>query len=116
MKSLNEISRLNAEDLERIGADESIPVPEDLSSKVYGTIARKHNWTRTGGIAVAAAAILVAGLFFTREPEPKDTFDDPYLAYAALEEALNTVGGKMQKSIEIVEEQSAPINKIEYWK
>ena len=38
MKSIDEISRLSAEDLERISLDESIPVPEELSARVQAAI------------------------------------------------------------------------------
>ena len=38
MKSIDEITRLSAEDLERISLDESIPVPEELSGKVQEAV------------------------------------------------------------------------------
>jgi len=44
--------------------------------------------------AIAASVALVAALglgLYNRYTEPKDTFDDPYLAYAAVEEALSRV-------------------------
>ena len=84
MKSLDEISRLSAEDLERIGADESVPVPEDLHARVYSTVSGRSRRMWLGGIAAAAAVVLAGGFFLSREPSPKDTFDDPYLAYAAV--------------------------------
>lgn len=117
MKSLDEISRLSAEDLERIGADESVPIPEDLHARVYSTVSGRSRRMRLGGIAAAAAAVVLAGGFFlSREPSPKDTFDDPYLAYAAVEKALAMVEGKVSKSIDKVEQASVPIEKVYYWK
>ena len=44
--------------------------------------------------AIAASVALVAALglgLYNRSTEPKNTFDDPYLAYAAVEEALSRV-------------------------
>lgn len=117
MKSLDEISRLSAEDLERIGADESIPIPEDLPSRVYSAVSGRSRRVKIGSIAAAAAAVVLAGGFFlSRQPSPKDTFDDPYLAYAAVEKALAMVEGKVSKSIDKVEQASEPIEKVYYWK
>lgn len=116
MKSLDEISRLSAEDLERIGADESIPIPEDLPSRVYSAVSGRSRRVKIGSIAAAAAVVVAGGFLLSRQPSPKDTFDDPYLAYAAVEKALAMVEGKVSKSIDKVEQASVPIEKVYYWK
>ena len=116
MKSLDEISRLSAEDLERIGADESIPIPEDLHARVYSTVPGRSRRVIFGSIAAAVAVVLAGGFILSRQPSPKDTFDDPLLAYAAVEKALAMVEGKVSKSMEKVEQASAPIEKVYYWK
>ena len=123
MKSIDEISRLSAEDLERIALDESIPVPEELSGKVQEALARADANARTRrlrwilpstGIAAAAAILLAVGL--TRNPEPKDTFDDPYLAYAEVERVFSKISGTVAYGAEKVSQSEQTLDKITYWK
>ena len=117
MKSIDEISRLSAEDLERISLDESIPVPEELSGRVSATLARQRSraWARWAIPAAAAAAVLV-GIGLNREPEPKDTFDDPYLAYAEVEKVFSKISGAVAYGAEKVNESEQTIDKYAYWK
>ena len=90
MKSIDEITRLSAEDLERISLDESIPVPEELSARV--------------------------GLTLTRNPEPKDTFDDPYLAYAEVEKVFAKISGTVAYGADKVSQSEQTLDKLTYWK
>ena len=117
MKTIDEITRLSAEDLERIALDESIPVPEELSGRVAATLARPRSraWTRWA-VPAAAAAIVVAGIGLTREPEPKDTFDDPYLAYAEVEKVFSKISGTVAYGAEKVNESERTLDKLSYWK
>ena len=115
MKNIDEIARLTAEDLERISLDESIPVPEELSGKVreaVGTPARR--WILPSGIAAAIAVLLAVGL--TRNPEPKDTFDDPYLAYAEVEKVFSKISGTVAYGADKIYESEATLDKYSYWK
>lgn len=123
MKTLDEIKRLTADDLERISLDESIPVPEELSGKVQEALARADANARTRrlrwilpstGIAAAAAILLAVGL--TRNPEPKDTFDDPYLAYAEVERVFSKISGTVAYGAEKVSQSEQTLDKITYWK
>ena len=123
MKSIDEIFRLSAEDLERISLDESIPVPEELSGKVQEALARADANARTRrlrwilpstGIAAAAAILLAVGL--TRNPEPKDTCDDPYLAYAEVEKVFTKISGTVAYGAEKVSQSEQTLDKITYWK
>ena len=124
MKSIDEITRLSAEDLERISLDESIPVPEELSGKVQEAIARadeaavrarRLRWTLPAtGIAAAVAILVTIGL--TRDPEPKDTFDDPYLAYAEVEKVFSKISGAVAYGAEKVNETEQTLDKFAYWK
>ena len=141
MKTLEEISRLGAEDLERIALDESIPVPEELSSRVQAALEEQagadrptttDGWTatrrRSGNLsprkyeasifAVAAAIALFAlgTVFLTREPAPKDTFDDPYLAYAEVEKVFSKISGTIAYGAEKVNESEQTLDKLNYWK
>ena len=57
--------------------------------------------------AVAASLALVAGLgsgLYSRLTAPKDTFDDPMLAYATVEAALNRVSRAAGKGIALERE------------
>ena len=123
MKTLDEIKRLTADDLERISLDESIPVPEELSGKVQEALARADANARTRrlrwilpstGIAAAAAILLAVGL--PRNPEPKDTFDDPYLAYAEVEKVFAKISGTVAYGAEKVSESEQTLDKLTYWK
>ena len=124
MKTIDEITRLSAEDLERISLDESIPVPEELSGKVREAItqagetaARTRRLRRAlpaTGIAAAVAILVTIGL--TRDPEPKDTFDDPYLAYAEVEKVFSKISGAVAYGAEKVNETEQTLDKFAYWK
>ena len=114
MKTLDEMTWLSAEDLERISLDESIPVPEELSGKVQAAVRRPVRWMLPAGIAAAVAVIVTIGL--TREPAPKDTFDDPYLAYAEVEKAFAKISGTVAYGAEKIAQSEETLDKLSYWK
>ena len=115
MKNLDEITRLTADDLERISLDESIPVPEELSGKVQQAVrGRTLRWAVPTGVAAAIAVLLAVGL--TRNPEPKDTFDDPYLAYAEVEKVFSKISGTVAYGADKISESEATLDKFSYWK
>ena len=129
MKTLEEISRLSAEELEKISLDESIPVPEELSGRVQAAIGRKEtdaiqsarSSSRKYGasiFAVAAAISLFAlgAVYLNRERTPKDTFDDPYLAYAEVEKAFAKISGTLAYGADKINESEETFDKINYWK
>ena len=115
MKTIDEISRLSAEDLERISLDESIPVPEELSGKVQQAVrGRTLRWAVPTVAAAAIAVLLAVGL--TWNPEPKDTFDDPYLAYAEVEKVFSKITGTVAYGADKISESEATLDKFSYWK
>ena len=116
MKTLDEMTRLSAEDLERISLDESIPVPEELSARVQAAVRKPARWILPSGIAAAATVLLAIGLAFPRNPEPKDTFDDPYLAYAEIEKVFSKISGTVAYGAEKVNESEQTLEKLTYWK
>ena len=62
--------------------------------------------------AVAASLALVAGLgagLASRLSAPKDTFDDPYLAYAAVEDALNRISVQAGKGLALERQGEAKL-------
>lgn len=122
MKSIDEITRLSAEDLERISLDESIPVPEELSARMQAAVhaagaqANRRRWVLPAGIAAAVAVLVAVGLALTRNPEPKDTFDDPYLAYAEVEKVFAKISGTVAYGAEKVSQSEQTLDKLSYWK
>ena len=116
MKTLDEMTRLSAEDLERISLDESIPVPEELSARVQAAVRKPVRWVLPAGIAAAVAALVAVGLTLTWNPEPKDTFDDPYLAYAEVEKVFSKISGTVAYGAEKVTESEQTLDKLTYWK
>ena len=111
MKRIEDIKKLSAQDLLRIGADESIPFPEDLSV----TLPRRsrRNWSIA---AAAALAIGLTGWGLSRPAAPQDSFDDPYLAYAAVEQALGKMSASVQGTAQKVARAENTINELTYWK
>ena len=110
MKQLSEIEKLTAADLDRIGADETIPVPE-LQLRLPRR--RSAAWGIAAGVAVLIGAGAVGLL---RPPEPRDTFTDPHQAYAAVSQAFERMGGAVAQSARKLGDQKPQIDKITYWK
>ena len=112
MKDLHEIEKMSLEDLQRIGADESIPVPEDWRVRLP-----RRSPARSWSIAAAAAVLLALGWWGLNRPaEPEDTFDDPRLAYAAVEQALSKMSGAIHETARTVSEKEMQLEKLNYWK
>ena len=116
MKSIEEIEKMNLEELERIADDTGVPVPEDLKAGLDGVIdslemvdraVERHERRRIiYGICTAAVCLqvfILAGLMQIRgRNAPVDTFDDPELAYAMVQEALGQVSMNMRKGVDAV--------------
>ena len=121
MKKLEDIERLSALDLERIASDETIMVPASLKRDIAITaraleMASKeedntHGNTRTGkrlrkafsliAYSAAAVALIVIGLHLSLPDTPKDTFDDPKMAYAQMEQVFGFISEKMNAGMDI---------------
>ena len=98
MKTIDEIEKLSMEDLGRISADESIIVPDGLESRVFQPKDNRPRWWTA--ISIAASLAILAGIglsWYNRSKPLEDTFDDPALAYAMVEETL----AKMSQNLEI---------------
>ena len=108
MEELTDMTRLKA-----IAGDRSIEVPEGLGDEVAARInamsfldenpVRKPRMIISIASVAASLAILMGIGFgsgwFSRQP--KDTFTDPYLAYAELEEAFSLISSKMDKGLDM---------------
>lgn len=126
MKSMKDIENMSLEQLEAVSMDENIAVPEGFAERLkgdFGTLERltEEEPQKTGCVmalrmvSIAAAAALLAGVGFgiaRWQNEPKDTFDDPYLAYAELEKAFARVSYGMQRGLAMVEESEAAMDKV----
>ena len=131
MKTPDEIKSLTARDLERISLDGNVPVPEELAGRVQDAlngepdrIATAHRTNRSARkygasvFAVAAAISLFAlgAVFLNRERNPKDTFDDPYEAYAEVEKAFAKISGTLAYGADKISESESTLDKLNYWK
>ncbi len=126
MKSSKYIqNNLDLKEMEAIFEDSSVPVPPllgkdlekslDLLSSLEGESVkgggkplsdpqRKVRALRTwASVAAAAVLLLSVGLGYLFTPaEPEDTFSDPALAYAQVEEAMGKISRKMAQGVQAV--------------
>ena len=120
MKDWKEFEKMSSAELERAAAD--LPVPDGLERRLtalvdgldkgekvlgIGSGGRDEKLSGKGsgrmrpnirlalGGAAAAVAVVAAGLSM-RTPALKDTYEDPALAYAEVERALELFASKMQ--------------------
>lgn len=107
MKDIGKIERLSPEELERIASDDSVKVPEDLRASLEALagaaeLAENEGSVQKGrakpwlwAVPAVAAALVAAVIIFRSVPAaPKDTFSDPYLAYAQVQEVFDQISRK----------------------
>ena len=117
MKGLEEIEKLTELDLERIAQDESIEVPatlkHDISVKARALEVTSHKRKRIAifSYPAAAVAVIAIGMSLTFQTTPKDTFDDPQLAYAQIEEVFEFISEKINAGMDIVNTAQPVIEK-----
>lgn len=122
MKTSDEFTSIA--ELEAIASDKSVEVPSGLREDVSLTInalsfldeeepvIKRRNFTRIAGIAASAAILLGIGFGIGHAANsPKDTFTDPYLAYAQLEETFSMISDKMDKGLTMASEAGNMISK-----
>lgn len=125
MKTIEELQDLTWEELETAASKEAAPVPAGLQTRIAETLAARtlaaeparSPARRYGYIALAAAAALAALVVIPRVSAPKDTFDDPYLAYAEVEKAFQSISEKMNAGVDLAREvkpvAEKPLNVLE---
>lgn len=125
MKSIKEIENMSLEQLDAVSMDGNIIVPEGFTERLkadFGTLerltaddpqhARRSRTVRFVSMAASVAVLAGIGLGIARwQSEPKDTFDDPYLAYAELEKAFARMSEGVQKGLAMAEESEAALDK-----
>lgn len=119
MRSIEEIEGLSLEELEAIASDSRVEAPEGLQERIAAGLAaaeeldaeeldsEEHSKPVTShrtiwAMAAAACAALVIAVSLPRQP--KDTFDDPALAYAEIERTFAYISSKMDKGVTFAEE------------
>lgn len=124
MKSLKEIEDISLEQLEAVSQDEVIAVPEGFRQRLEAELdaqnkletmkeePRKIRLAPVIGVAASVLLLIGIGLGIARwQSEPKDTFTDPYLAYAELEKAFSTMAEGMQKGFSMAEKSEEIIDR-----
>ena len=127
MKSLKDIENISLEELDAVSLDEGIRIPEGFAERLQENIEAQQKIDRleekrpaaqkrllTFISAAASVAVLAGiGLGIARwQNEPKDTFDDPHMAYAELEKAFAKVSGGMQKALAMAGESEIALEKV----
>ncbi len=134
MKRLEDIEKLSMLDLDRIASDESIKVPSSLkhdiavtaralemSSKEEDEVKETHTHhhryrkiLKMISYPAAAVAVVTIGLHLSFQdsiPTPKDTFDDPKMAYVQMEQVFGFISEKMNTGMDIADAAEPVIDK-----
>lgn len=124
MKSLKEIEDISLEELEAVSQDEAIAVPEGFRQRLEDELdaqtkletmkeePRKIRLVPVIGVAASVLLLIGIGLGIARwQSEPKDTFTDPYLAYAELEKAFSTMSEGMNKALAMADKSETIIDR-----
>ncbi len=128
MKRIQDIEKLQEEDLEMAALGEDITIPAGLEERLKAAIAAKEavkpkaepvRWIPYAALAVAAGFAAVAIIRHNGSGKLQDTFDDPYLAYAQVEATFQKISDKMAigvgvaaKAEQTAEKPMEIINKI----
>ena len=124
MKSLKEIEDISLEELDAVSQDEAITVPEGFRQRLEDELdaqtkletmkeePRKIRLVPVIGVAASVLLLIGIGLGIARwQSEPKDTFTDPYLAYAELEKAFSTMSEGMNKALAMADKSETIIDR-----
>ena len=112
MKRIEDIEKLSPEELEAASRD--IAVPEGLQQRIADALLAETSlqedapaqrsgqllrWGMSAAVAIAAACAAV--LLIRRPNTPSDSFDDPMLAYAQVEQTFQYISDKMSGGIDL---------------
>lgn len=124
MKRIEDIELMQPEELESAGLGEEIKVPAGLEERILDAIAAKEalrpkaslrlkasplRWVPYAALAVAAGLAAVA--IIPRRDRLRDTFDDPYLAYAQVEATFQKISDKMAVGVGLAEKAGQTADK-----
>jgi hypothetical protein len=131
MKRLEDIENLSILDLEKIASDESVKVPARLRHDIAVTARalemaskeeevkpashkRYRRILRMISYPAAAVAIVTIGMRISFQDSihtPKDTFDDPMMAYVQMEQVFGFISEKMNTGMDIADVAEPVIDK-----
>ena len=134
MKRLEDIEKLGMLDLERIASDESVKVPDSLNHDIAVTAraleisSKEDDKSQENNVfhkryrkilkmisyPAAAVAIITIGMGISFQDSittPKDTFDDPKLAYQQMEQVFGFISEKMNAGLAIADAAEPVIDK-----
>lgn len=128
MKRIQDIEKLQEDELEMAALGEDITIPAGLEERIKAAIAAKETvkpkavpvrWIPYAALAVAAGLAAVVLIHHDGSGKLQDTFEDPYLAYAQVEATFQIISDKMAIGVDMAAkaEQAAEkpmeiINKI----
>ena len=128
MKMIQDIEKLQEDELEMAALGEDITIPAGLEERIKAAITAKETvkpkavpvrWIPYAALAVAAGLAAVVLIHHDGSGKLQDTFEDPYLAYAQVEATFQKISDKMAIGVDMAAkaEQAAEkpmeiINKI----
>ena len=120
MKDIETIGKLSLEELEAIANDETLQAGDaganelvaklEIAEEAKGGSSRKVYVSWITGIAASFVLLLGIGLALQHSREPKDTFDDPALAYAQVQAVFRQIGAGVQQGRDAVYESEKTIS------
>ena len=125
---MKDIENISLEQLEAVSMDESITVPDGFAARMKENAdAAVTAGLLTGNesegqgrrkavryVAAAASVAIMAGVGYgiaQWQNQPKDTFDDPYLAYAEVEKTFAKISSSINRSLAMAGETEQVIEK-----
>ena len=119
MKRIEDIEKMGLEELEAAALEENVEVPQGLAGRIQERILaaelakeptvgkpqiQRKRILQFSGIAVAAVVVFALMLLKPgmQKDTLQDTFDDPYMAYAQVEEAFRQISRKMTVGVEMI--------------
>lgn len=110
MKRIQDIEKLQEDELEMAALGEDITIPAGLEERIKAAIAAKETvkpearpvrWIPYAALAFAAGIAAVVAVQHNAAGKLQDTFDDPYLAYAQVEATFQTISDKMALGVDL---------------
>jgi len=114
MKTIDEIEKLDLEQLEAMSENTGIKVPDNINEIAENALTA-CNIVQKGGIvkrrrlvttilSTAAVAATVALVFMFAKPQLHDTYSDPRMAYAEVERTFELIQRKTNRGLNMVAE------------
>ena len=117
MKRIEDIEIMTEEELEQAAMQEAAPIPQGFRDRLETTLAAEKieaepaakpkvasGWIALSAVAAAAAVLAIVAIPRAGSGQLKDTFDDPALAYAQVEETFRQISQKMTAGVAMASE------------